>query len=222
MAFMTLLLYLSCFFYTLALPSDYHAQLHVLCKIYLALQLYFYVMFFLSEIKFLYLASCILYLSRRLLLMESYIIKWSNLDTCSVHIAIATQLTLKILKSKEILNSILELLVWWNSQTTSVKARIRVPSQQLVSYSFYQSSVVVTAATAAAAAAANDAQMEEWYLSDNNNKLQVSMYKMYSSAHIPIHDRLTKSTKVDVYLRCQLVSNQRICFMLVITLVGVR
>ena len=90
MAFMTLLLYLSCFFYTLALPSDYHAQLHVLCKIYLALQLYFYVMFFLSEIKFLYLASCILYLSRRLLLMESYIIKWSNLDTCSVHIAIAT------------------------------------------------------------------------------------------------------------------------------------
>ena len=55
MAFMTSLLYLSCFFYTLTLVIMYH----VLYKIYLALQLQFYVMFFLSGIKILYL---ILYL----------------------------------------------------------------------------------------------------------------------------------------------------------------
>ena len=52
MAFMTSLLYLSCFSYTLTLVIMYH----ILCKIYLvALQLSFYVMFFLSETKFLYL-----------------------------------------------------------------------------------------------------------------------------------------------------------------------
>ena len=52
MASMTSLLYLSCFSYTLTLVIMYH----ILCKIYLVdLQLSFYVMFFLSEIKFLYL-----------------------------------------------------------------------------------------------------------------------------------------------------------------------
>ena len=50
---MTSLLYLSCFSCTLTLVI----MCHILCKIYLALQLYFYVMFFLSEIKFLYLVS---------------------------------------------------------------------------------------------------------------------------------------------------------------------
>ena len=60
MASMTSLLYLSCFSYTLTLVIMYH----ILCKIYLvALQLSFYVMFFLSEITFLYL--CI-YLSMHL------------------------------------------------------------------------------------------------------------------------------------------------------------
>ena len=51
MAFMTSLLYLCCFFYTLILVIMYH----VLCKIYLALQLEFYVMFFLSEILYLFI-----------------------------------------------------------------------------------------------------------------------------------------------------------------------
>ena len=50
---MALLLYLSCFSYTVTLVVMYH----ILCKIYLALQLQLYVMFFLSEIKFLYLVS---------------------------------------------------------------------------------------------------------------------------------------------------------------------
>ena len=48
--------------------------------------------------------------------MESYIIKWSNLQRAHI--------TIKILKFKEILNSILEFLIWWNSQTTGVQAGI--------------------------------------------------------------------------------------------------
>ena len=47
MALMLSLLYLSCFFYTLALVIKYHP----LCNLYLALQLSFYVMFLLIKNK---------------------------------------------------------------------------------------------------------------------------------------------------------------------------
>ena len=55
--------------------------------------------------------------------MESYIIKWSNLQCAHI--------TIKVLKFKEILNSILEFLVWWNSQTTGVQAGIGVAASFL-------------------------------------------------------------------------------------------
>ena len=58
MTFMISLWYLSCLFHTLTLVIMYH----VLCKIYLSLQLLFYVMFFLSEIKFLYLVSIYMFI----------------------------------------------------------------------------------------------------------------------------------------------------------------
>ena len=119
---------------------------------------------------------------------ESYIIKWSNLQR--------THITIKILKCNEF--SILFQNFWFSGILRLLVYKLELEWRPLF-FSFCQSSVVVTAA-----AAANDVQMEEWYLSDN--KVQVSMHKMYSSGHpftrnIP-HVRLTRSAKVDVYLSC--------------------
>ena len=55
--------------------------------------------------------------------MESCIIKWLNLQRAHK--------TITVLKAKEILNSILEFLVWWNSQTTGVQAGIGVAASFL-------------------------------------------------------------------------------------------